>query len=203
MLIIGLCGGSGSGKGAVSEIFASCGYLTVDADKVYHSLISRRSDCTRELSREFGEEIIGADGAVDRKRLAEIVFSDREKLQKLNKISHFYVIGRIREIIGENEGKNYRGAIVDAPVLFESGFDSECDAIVAVIADKDIRIARILLRDSVTAEAAEQRIKNQISDEYLVERANYVIENNGSLSQLASAVRSVIEKIENNNKARI
>ena len=195
MLVIGLCGGSGSGKGAVSSILSEYGILPIDTDKVYHELTSAKSDCLDALTDEFGAEILDGQGRLDRRKLAAIVFSDTTRLQVLNSIAHFYVLREVRRMITEAQGK-YFAVLVDAPLLFESGFHKECDIIVAVSADISVRIDRIMQRDGIDEEAAEKRLSNQISDAELRERSNYIIENNGSLSELRANVESMIKKIK-------
>ena len=197
MKIIGLCGGSGSGKGEVARMLREAGYLHLDADAVYHSLIGGDSACLRELAREFGADIISPSGALDRPKLAAIVFADgaEEKRQRLNTVTHRYVLAEIRQSIADAEGK-HGAVIVDAPLLFESGFNTECDLVVSVIAPKDARIARLIERDGITAEQAERRINAQLDDGFLRRHSNIVIENNSDLDALAAKVEKIIEMIK-------
>ena len=196
MLTIGLCGGSGSGKGVVSEIFGEHGYILADTDKICHKLFSSSEQCISQLVSEFGTGILDIDGAIDRKKLSAIVFSDKEKLERLNSISHFHILNRVREIISDAEKNKDKGVVVDAPVLFESGFDSECDVVVAVYASEDVRIRRIIARDSISEERARKRIANQLSDDYVIAKSDFAINNSGSLVELKKSVEAVISKIE-------
>lgn len=197
MKIIGLCGGSGSGKGEVARMLREEGCLHLDADAIYHGFISGDSDCLRELADEFGKEIIAPKGALDRKKLAAIVFADgaEEKRQRLNTISHRYVLDEIRRRIADAENE-YTVAVVDAPLLFESGFNAECDAIISVIAPRDARIARIVERDGLTSEQAARRIDAQLDEEFLRSHSNFTIENNNDLDALALKVEKIIEIIK-------
>ena len=197
MKIIGLCGGSGSGKGEVARMLREAGCLHLDADAIYHGFISGDSDCLRELADEFGKEIIAPNGALDRKKLAAIVFADgaEEKRQRLNTISHRYVLDEIRRRIADAENE-YTVAVVDAPLLFESGFNAECDAIISVIAPRDARIARIVERDGLTSEQAALRIDAQLDEEFLRSHSNFTIENNNDLDALALKVEKIIEIIK-------
>ena len=197
MKVIGLCGGSGSGKGEASRIFSELGFAVIDTDRVYHEITSSPGECTEALKREFGESIITADGAVDRRRLAEIVFSgDGADLRRkrFNEIAHAYILGEARRRIKSYDGK-YPAVIVDAPVLYESGFDRECDAVVAVIAEPDIRIERIMARDSITRGAAEKRIAAQILNDELMRRADYTLINNGDLFELRAEASRIADLI--------
>ena len=197
MKIIGLCGGSGSGKSTVSRLFADYGFISIDTDMVYHELTSSMTDCLRELVAEFGESILSDSHALDRRKLAAIVFAnggDKVKHAALNRIAHKHVLARVRELVSEYENGGYAAALVDAPLLFESGFDRECDAVIAVIADKNIRADRIVLRDSISKQAALDRIAAQISDEFLIENSDYTIQND-DISSLPKKVAEVAAKI--------
>ena len=194
--VIGLCGGSGSGKGVVSSIFAKHGYLTIDTDAVYREITNRKTPCLDALVLKFGDEILNREGTLDRKTLGGIVFSDREKLNALNTIAHKFILAEVRTLIENAKKENCRGVIVDAPLLFESGFDSECDFVVAVIAMRDIRISRIIKRDDITKEAAIKRIDSQTSDEYLISKSDFVIENNLDKEALEASVEKIIFNIK-------
>ena len=197
MKIIGLCGGSGSGKSTVSRFFADHGFIAVDTDKVYHELTSSMTNCLRELVDEFGEEILTESLSLDRRKLASLVFAnggDKLKQVTLNRIAHKHVLTRVREMVSEYEKDGYVATLVDAPLLFESGFDKECDAVIAVIADKNIRVDRIVLRDSISRQAALDRISAQLSDEFLTANSDYIIYNDDYAS-LPTKVAEVAEKI--------
>ena len=198
MKIIGLCGGSGSGKGAVCDLFRQKGILCIDTDLVYRDLTSRSGSLLQELEREFGNEIISDENTLNRKALAKIVFSSvssNENLKRLNEISHKYILDETRRMLRLEATDGARLSVVDAPVLFESGFDRECDLIVCVVADKDVRINRIIARDGITAEQAEERISSQMSDDELISRSDYVINNNDSLEELKDNVFALIDKL--------
>ena len=194
MKIIGLCGGSGSGKGSVCSIFAKLGVPSVDTDAVYHSLVSSDSPCLKELKESFGEEIT-VDGKLDRAKLASIVFSNEKRRLMLNSIAHKHVLNATRDILLSFERKGYSYSIVDAPLLFESGFDKECDYTVAVLADKELRIKRIVNRDGIMREGAIKRINSQMSDEELISRCDYYVYNNGCMDDLAREVEKIFKKI--------
>ena len=129
MKLIGLCGGSGSGKGAVCSLFNRLGIPSIDTDKVYHQLTSSPSDCLKALTDTFGESIIRPDGSLNRVKLANIVFADGadSKRKALGRITHKYILERTDEIAAEyfNAGADF--VIVDAPLLFESGYNKKCD----------------------------------------------------------------------------
>lgn len=199
MKVIGLCGGSGSGKSCVTRIFSELGFSYINTDSVYHDLISQKSECLDALISEFGANILSDFGVVDRKKLANIVFAENaaDKLKRLNEISHFYVLKKTREIISSLDSLRFPGVIVDAPLLFESQFHKECDAVIAVIADVNLRIKRITERDGISEEEAKRRISVQMTDGFLIENADYVIRNSSDYSELEKQVVDLAEKIKN------
>ena len=201
MKVIGLCGGSGSGKGVVCSLFNKFGIPAIDTDAVYRELTSADGPCNRSLCEEFGMEIISEDGSLNRKALGKIVFTGEgaeKRLKKLNEIAHKFILDKTRLILDDFKNQGVRAAIVDAPVLFESGFDSECDVTIAVIADREIRIGRIIARDKIDRESAEARIASQLSDEELISRSSIIIENNSNLLDLEKRVSEVANLLLNN-----
>ena len=198
MKVIGLCGGSGSGKGVVCQLFQELGIPFIDTDAVYRELTSSYGPTLKALSEEFGREIITEDNTLNRKALADIVFSgegSEKRLKRLNEIAHKFILDETRRRLSEFAESGAVASIVDAPVLFESGFDKECNAVVCVIANRDIRLQRVTLRDGISTEEAERRIASQMSDETLIERCDFVIENNSDIHSLRKQVKSVIEAL--------
>ncbi len=193
MKIIGLTGPSGSGKSLFCELLSARGAVTIDADAVYHELLVPPSPCLDTLKERFGSEIIRPDGTLDRKALADIVFApDAEgELEDLNRITLRTVIAKIRAMIAALPQDST--VVVDAPTLFESGFDKECDLTVALIADRETRISRIMSRDGLTRESAEARINAQKSDDFYRESCDTVIYNNGDLEGLRAAAAEALK----------
>ena len=197
MLIIGLTGPSGSGKTTLCDIAKEMNVESIDADKVYHALLVPPSPCLDELVESFGDDILTPYGTLDRAMLGRIVFSDetKKKLSLLNRITHKYVKARFRELLAEYKAKNERVVIVDAPTLFESGFDSECTITVALLSDEKLRRERIISRDALSGERADARLSAQKSDEFFISRANYTVYNDGDTDSLSKAFRKIL--IEN------
>lgn len=198
MKIIGLCGGSGSGKGAVCSAFMKLGIPCIDTDAVYRELTASDSPCLQALKDEFGGDIISSDGSLDRKKLASLVFfgddADSKRL-KLNEITHKFILDECRKRIQTYKKEGKALAVIDAPLLFESGFDRECDILVCVIADRDIRIKRIMSRDGISEQEASRRIDSQLDDKVLASKCHYVIQNNSDISSLTSAVNKLAEEL--------
>jgi dephospho-CoA kinase len=195
MKIIGLCGSSGSGKGYISMLFNKYGVLSIDTDRVYRETTTKKgSECLLELTKEFGNSILKEDGTLYRPALAEIVFSDREKLNKLNEITHKHIKKDTQALLEMYEGEGARAVIIDAPVLFESGFDKMCDFTVCVTSPIERKIDRIMTRDQITREQAIARLNSQKTDSELIELATYQIDNSGK--ELTSQITSIL-KAEN------
>ena len=197
MKVIGLCGGSGSGKSAVAKIFASHNIPIIDTDAIYHSLTSMPSECLDELCAEFGDEIV-KEGALYRPALAKIVFESEnaaERRRRLNEITHKFVMKEVRDELSDYLSQGKTLCVVDIPLLFESGFDKECDLTVAVIADREIRLDRIVMRDGISREAAERRINSQISDDRLKELTDRHITNITDKTHLEREVSAIINEM--------
>ena len=191
--IIGLCGGSGSGRGAVSDIFKELGYPTIDTDMVYREITSYMSPCLDELVLEFGT-IILRDNSLDRRALANLVFGGAEasdKIKRLNEITHKHVLNRTRELISKLNDCSPL-VLVEVPLLFESGFDKECDVIIAVVADRDTRIARIVKRDGISIDEASKRIDAQLDNSFLIANSDYTVYNNQTPDILRGEVKNII-----------
>lgn len=195
MLKIGLAGGSGSGKGTVSSLLSQAGIPSFDCDAVYHDLISRDGPLTREIVRAFGENVRSKDGGIDRRALADVVFHDKDKLAELNRITHKEILAVLAEWENRAEQQGITAILVDAPLLFESGLDRECDMTLAVIAPTELRIERIVSRDGISRKEAEDRIAAQLSDKELSRRADVVISNGEDLTHLINEVGRILSII--------
>ena len=187
MLIIGLTGGSGAGKGLVSTCFAAHGIPALDTDLVSRQVCEPGQPCLAALAEAFGSGILHDDGTLDRPSLAAIAFADPKKLSILNSVTHKYILQACRVWLDERRQEGKAAAIIDAPQLFESGFDAECDVTVAVVADRATRLARILRRDGISPEQAERRLSRQYSDDWFRAHCTYVI-SNGANEDPAPAV---------------
>ena len=178
--ILGLTGPSGAGKGLVAKHLQDAhGFAWIDTDAVYHELTSAPSPCLDELKAAFGESII-KNGALDRPALAAIVFAKgaQDKLLLLNSITHKHVIAESAKRIEAARQRGARGAILDAPLLFEAGADALCTHTCAMIADREVRKARIMARDHLSEDAANKRLDAQKPVAFYAEKADFLFENN-------------------------
>ena len=184
IIVVGLTGQTGAGKSSVSKIIRAQGIEVIDCDLVSREVVANEKRCVADLALEFSITILNMDGTLNRKRLGSIVFSDKAKLEKLNEIIFpyikEYIYRRITEL--EQEGKDI--VVLDAPTLFESGIDAECDFVISVIAPETQRLNRIVIRDHLSDEDARKRMASQHNDEFYTSRSQLVIVNDGDQHDL-------------------
>lgn len=195
MLVIGLTGPTGAGKGAVAAIFARYGIPVMDADRVYHELIAPPSSCLQELVETFGKGILLPNGSLNRRALGGIVFNDPVARERLNAITHRYVMEEVRTRMERLRRDGIPVAVLDAPQLFEAGAHRACGAVISVLADRRLRLERIVARDNIEPDAAMRRILAQKSDEFFKTHSDYIIENNGTIEALAPQVNRILAEL--------
>ncbi|NLL61417.1 MAG: dephospho-CoA kinase [Candidatus Atribacteria bacterium] len=198
MLIVGLTGGIVSGKTTVAEIFRQLGAQVIDADQIAHTIICPGESAWQEIVDYFGEGILESNLHINRKELGKIVFSDREKLAILNKITHPKITAVIKQKIEELK-KNYGRdliCIIDAPLLFEAQLEEMMDKIIVVYIGKEEQLKRLLLRDNLSKEDALRRIESQIPMEKKLSLADYVINNSFSREQTGKQVRRIWKELK-------
>ena len=198
MLIIGLTGPSGAGKGVVASLLAGYGIPSIDTDKVYHDLLIPPSACLDELTARFGTEILSPDGTLNRGALAALVFAPGHEadLADLNRITHRHILDEVRRRLAIYEAEGKRAAAVDAPQLFESGFDRECGRILVVLAPYEHRLARVTARDGLTEAQATARLNASHSDSFFRERADAVLVNDRDVAALRAELDDRLRRWE-------
>ncbi len=198
MRVIGLTGGSGCGKSAFARSFCQGGIAYFDADAAYHQITGAPSPCTREIACAFGTSVLHPDGSLDRRALAEQVFSDAEnaasRRAQLNAITHRYVKEACDSAIQSAKDRGEQGILLDVPLLFEAGWDELCFAVLAVVAPFALRCRRIVQRDGLTEEEAARRIAAQPPDSFYRSRTPYIVENAGYIDALVAAANAWREK---------
>ncbi len=198
MLTVGLTGPSGAGKGTVASLFARYGVPSIDTDAVYHALLLPPSACLDELVGRFGDGILAPDGTLDRAALAATVFAPdaADALADLNRITHRHVLAEVRRQLADYARDGTPAVLVDAPQLFESGFDRECDRVLAVLAPREVRLSRIMARDGLDRARAEARLGAQRSDESFRALSDAVIVNDGAPADMEREVLRLLEAWE-------
>lgn len=193
--IIGLTGPTGAGKSALSGVAEAYGCRYVDCDVLSRQAVEPGAPALVQLAKAFGEDIIRSDGSLDRPLLAKRAFPTPEGREQLNSIVHPAVIDLLEEIIARCQADGTAGVIVDAPLLFESGLDKRCSAVIAVVAPDSCRLERIMARDGLTADAARMRMEAQHPCEYYSARADYTIVNDSTLERLHQQAEKVMRDI--------
>lgn len=181
MTVIGITGGTGCGKTTALETLEKLGALIIDCDEVYHRLLSSDKEMLCEIGQAFSGTVI--NGELDRKALGKIVFEDPEALLRLNTITHSHVLTEIGAILRAHAMSGGTLAAIDAIELLSAGLVSVCDMTVAVTADEESRVHRIMERDGISEEYARARVKAQHSNEYFTENCSYVLENNSGYEE--------------------
>ena len=175
MIKVGITGGIGSGKSTVCKVFKVMGIPVFEADTVAKQLMTTDPEIRRQLIQVFGAVVYLPDQSIDRKYLAGLVFNSPSLLVKLNQIVHPAVLKEFDEWCLT---KQTTYILHEAAILFESGFYKLMNQIIAVVANEDERIQRVMKRDGATIELVRQRMKNQLSDEERIKLADFVISNN-------------------------
>ncbi len=190
-VLIGLTGGIGSGKSAVANLFAERGARIVDADKVAREVVAGGSAGLRAVVDEFGAEVLGDDGELDRTRLADIVFADPQARERLNAIVHPLVADRIEAMLAEQSSVEV--VVYDVPLLVEGSVQNrhDFDLILVVEAPEDLRVQRLQRDRNMTEEQVRARMASQATDDQRRAIADVVIVNDGNRTVLSTAVDKV------------
>ena len=186
-MVIGLTGHSGSGKTTAAKIFEDLGFLHIDCDKMVHNEIYTDSAVVEKIAKTFGDSTV-CNGAVDRKVLASIIFADKTEYNKLMTLLKPCIADTLVKKIKLSEN-----VLVDAPMLFEFDLAHICDATVGIVSNK--ALFRIIERDGISEDSAKMRLSNQHLPDFYKQNCDYVIENNGTVAQLADSVKSLINKL--------
>ncbi|MCW5769533.1 MAG: dephospho-CoA kinase [Phycisphaeraceae bacterium] len=192
VVVLGLAGGIGAGKSEVARLLGEMGCLVVDSD-VEARAAMESPEVRRTLVGWWGEGVIGGDGRIDRKRIAEIVFKDEGERARLEGLVHPLVRSRRADLIGRAREAGRRAVVLDAPLLFEAGVDSECDAVIWVEASRATRLARVAKNRGWSEHELERREKAQWPIERKRAKCRYEILNDSD-GDLRSAVESVLSR---------
>ena len=202
MLKIGLTGGIGSGKTAVSELFNRIGVPVIDTDVISRNLVQNNQAVIEEVITTFGNDVLDANAVIDRKKLAPLVFNNKEKKQALEKILHPRIRHEVNRQINEFETSDHPPSylIVVIPLLFETGFNIPIDQTLVVVAEKAVRIKRVKQRDNRSLDEINLIINSQVSDEKRISEADDIIENNSDFRQLELRVEQLDNKYRNSQQ---
>ncbi len=197
--VIGIVGGIASGKSTVAAEFAKLGCAVIDADAIAHSVLD--TDSVRgEIARRFGAGILNGDGRIDRKILAEVVFSDGQKLSMLNHVVHPHVLRRTEELITQYEcDTSVKAIVLDMPLLIEVGWENHCDRVVFVYCRRKQRLERAKKAGSISESEIKNRENFQISLDTKSRLADNTIDNNSGFSALVRQITNIFSDIIKNS----
>lgn len=190
MIVLGLTGGIATGKSTVAKIFVEARIPHIDADVIAREVVEVGMPAYQKIVAYFGQEILAPNGAINRKRLGEIIFQDEAKRQILNGIVHPEVYRVCEERL---KSLDTQFALLDVPLLFEANFDKLCDYILVVYTNLDIQIERLMNRDCINREEALLKIKAQMPLEIKMRLADFTIDNSGSLEHTRWQIHNLLD----------
>ena len=189
-MILGITGGTGSGKTTLLKLIEEAGGVILDCDAIYHQLLQNDTQLLQTIENRFPGTV--ADGILDRKKLGEQVFSDADALLELNGITHSAVKKEVLRILKTKPSL----AAIDAIGLFESGLNALCDVTVAVTAPEELRIQRLMARDSISYDYAQKRIAAQHSWDWYRKKCSYTLENDGELDAFRAKCIAFLQDLD-------
>ncbi len=188
-VMIGLTGPTGAGKSLAASEAEKFGLTVIDCDITARKATEKGTEGLKALTDVFGKEILNGDGTLNRKALAKAAFATEEKTELLNRTLLPHIVTLVEK---QADGRN---VLVDAPTLFQSGLDRQCFKTVAVLADDETRIKRIMRRDGITLNEARLRLNAGKTDAFFKDRADYVIYNNGNESEFKKRFCNILKEI--------
>ena len=195
MKIVGITGLIASGKSTLSSYLKSQGYKIVDADAISRDITKKDRIGYAKVIEEFGRDILSSNGEIDRAKLSNIVFNDKNSLKKLNDTLHpliFQEIDRQLDLY-----KDEKILFLDAPLLFEAKLDKKCDEVILVFCDEEVQISRIQKRDNKDYDSAKKIIDSQIAKEFKIEKSDYIIDNNCDIERFYFKVDLIMRILTN------
>ena len=196
MKVIGITGNIASGKSSAARMFEELGARIIDADEIARVVVEPGEPAWKEIVGEFGKGILEPGGAIDRKRLADLVFSDENRRKRLNEITHPRIMERIRGLVREYEKENTPVVMIEAALIADKdGLGGLMDALIVVTADEETEIGRLMERKGYSREEAVSRLRAQTPAEEKIKHGDYVIENSGTIEDTRARVKAVWKAI--------
>lgn len=192
---IGLTGGIATGKSTVADLFRQEQIPVIDADTIAHQALVASSPVFQKLVNDFGQDVVGSDGNIDRARLGKKIFQNKDLRLKLDSIVHPFVKNQVAQEKQKLIQQGVKVAIYDVPLLFEKNMQKDFDQVIVVTCDPKTQLQRLMARNSLSEDEAKLRIAAQMSLSEKVKKADIVIQNNGSLRELASQVKRYVDAI--------
>ncbi|SDF78685.1 dephospho-CoA kinase [Sporomusa acidovorans] len=196
MFLIGLTGGIASGKSTVSHMLSELGAYIVDADKLSREITQPGKPAWEEIIKRFGLRITHVDGKIDRKRLGQLVFADRQARADLEKITHPYIEAAAKDAIAAAAECGFAVVVLDAPLLIEVGWHTKVDAVWVVYVNEQTQLARLMARDKSDEKAARARMNAQLALKNKLKYADVVIDNNDGIENTKKNVCKAWQEIK-------
>ncbi|KRM68130.1 dephospho-CoA kinase [Apilactobacillus ozensis DSM 23829 = JCM 17196] len=193
--IIGITGGIATGKSTVSSYLAELGYQIIDADKITHTVQSKGSKGLQAIIDFFGNDYLLSNGELNRKKLSRTVFSNKNKLKRLTRIVDPFIRKQISEEIRRAESQEINLLFLDAPTLFENGYQLFCDKIITVYCSPEEQLKRLTNRNKISISVAIKIIKNQWPIEYKESLSDFSINTDGLISDTRSKFLNILNKL--------
>lgn len=195
ILKVGLTGGIGSGKSTVSSMLKAEGIPVVDADMISRGVLSKHEEILIKIKETFGEEFFDEEGNFLRRKMGELIFTNKEKKKVYESILMPYIVRDIFQEINEYDKKGEEICILDAPTLIENNLHAEMDVTIVVVIMEELQISRVMARDEFTREEAIKRINNQMPTKEKLKYADYIIDNGDTLENTQFQVHSIIKEL--------
>ena len=197
ILKVGLTGGIGCGKSTISNMLKDKGISIVDADKIARKVLVSHPEILIKIKHKFGEEYFDEEGIFLRKKMGELIFSNKEKKREYEDLIMPYIFHDIFAQIDEYDKMGMDICIVDAPTLIETKLYKSMDFVIVISVMEDVQILRVMDRDGFTREEAIMRIKNQIPTSEKIKFADYIIDNGGTLEYTSFQLESILSSLKN------
>jgi dephospho-CoA kinase len=196
MRVVGLTGGIACGKSTVGEMLRRLGVPIVDADRIARQIVKPGSPALAAIAREFGADVLQADGTLDRARLGALVFEDPGARARLNALTHPAIQERSAAELAEHARAGAKLAVYDAALILENGLGGAVDALMVVAVPEDVQVDRLVRRDGIDRDAAIARIRAQMPLAEKIAAADWVVDNSGTLAETEARVLGIWQAIE-------
>lgn len=193
MIKLAITGNIASGKSLIESLLHKEGIIVIDTDRIVHELLSQDKEIIERVNNLFEIDVKDNEGKIDRKKVGNVVFNDKNKLEQLEKILHPEVKKVVEKFFKENQDKKI--VAVSVPQLYETGWEVYFDYVLLVIADDKIRLTRLIKRDNFTEEAAKNRLSAQISQAEKAKKADFLINNSGDIENTVLQLKNVLDRL--------
>lgn len=193
--VLGLTGGIATGKSTADAFFKKKGLPIIDSDQIAHHIYDPGKPAYAKIVTVFGKEVLADDQTINRKKLGQIVFADAQKLDELNQITHPLIYQEIDQQIVLYRKKKVPLVILDAPVLYETHGEGRCDWVLVISLPEGMQLQRLMKRNNLSQKEAQKRIDSQMPLTEKSSRANYLIENTGTIEELEEKLEKLLLKL--------